>query len=217
MATVTALEFQQRNKERVNVYLDGEYAFSLTAIEAARLHKGQILTDIEIKELKNEDEIQRAVDSAARFLAHRPRSEAEVRQNLSKKQFPVTVVDAALEKLRKLGYLDDFAFARYWLENRSAFNPRGPRAIQYELQQKGVSREIVEQVLEGFESYDAAYRAAASKAKRMQGLDQQTFRVKLGSFLQRRGFSFSTNRDVIEQLMNELVEDNPEFFIQDDN
>lgn len=217
MATITALEFQQRNKERVNVYLDGEYAFSLTAIEAARLSKGQHLTDLEITELKNEDGIQRAVDSAARFLAHRPRSEAEVRQNLSKKKFPETVVEVALEKLRKLGYLDDVAFARYWLDNRNTFNPRGPRAIQYELQQKGVSRTIIEEVLDGFESFDAAYRAAASKAKRMQGLDRQTFRAKIGSFLQRRGFSFSTNRDVIEQLMNELVEDNPEFFIQDDS
>lgn len=216
MATITALEFQKRHKDRVNIYLDGDFAFSLAAIDAARLRPGQALTETEIAKLRNQDEIQRAVDSAARFLAYRPRSEAEVRRNLSGKRFSDSTIEFALERLRGMGYLDDLAFARYWMENRNAFSPRGPVAIRYELQQKGVPKDIIDLLLDEFEADDAAYRAALDKAKRLRGLDRQTFRAKLGSFLQRRGFSFPTSRDVIEQLIHELIEDDPDFFIPDD-
>jgi len=78
MATITTIEIQKRNKERANIYLDGEYAFSLSLIEAAKLHKGQTLTDAEITTLREADTITRAVDQAARFLAYRPRSIEEV-------------------------------------------------------------------------------------------------------------------------------------------
>jgi regulatory protein len=120
MGTITALEIQKRNKERVNVYLDGEYAFSLALIEAAKLRKGQPLTDAEIDALRGEDDVTRAVDYAANFLSYRPRSVAEVRRNLEKKDLSEVVIEQAIDRLQQLGYVDDVAFARYWLENRDA-------------------------------------------------------------------------------------------------
>lgn len=216
MATITALEVQKRNKERVNVYLDGDYAFSLAVIDAARLRKGQTLTAAEIATLREADAVGRAVDTAARFLAHRPRSEAEVRRNLTGKQLSEPVIDRAIERLHHLGYLDDLAFARYWLENRDTFKPRGAAALRYELRQKGVADTIIDTVLEDLNPQDAAYRAAQTRLRRLRGSDQQTFREKLGSFLQRRGFAYGVSRDVIEQLIHEIVADDPEFFAPDD-
>ncbi|MCI0353322.1 MAG: hypothetical protein L0Z53_28210, partial [Acidobacteriales bacterium] len=81
MRVITALEVQKKNKERVSVYLDGEYAFSLSLVEAARLRKGQALAEDDIHALQGQDEIGKAVDRAARFLAYRPRSVQEVRRN----------------------------------------------------------------------------------------------------------------------------------------
>jgi regulatory protein len=185
MGVVTTLEVQKRNKERVNVYLDGEYAFSLTLLEAVKLRKGQTLTEAEIAALRGEDEIVRAVDRAARFLSFRPRSIAEVQRNLSQKDTPEPVIELAIERLRVMGYVDDEAFARYWLENRTTFKPMGPMALRYELRQKGIADSVINAVLEAVDSDDSAYRAAHAKALRMRGLSRQAFKNKLGSFLQR--------------------------------
>ena len=88
MPVITALEVQKRNKERVNVYLDDEFAFGLNMMEAAKLRKGQTLTAEEIKVLTDEDAINQAVNRAIDFLSYRPRSTEEVRRNLIKKIYP---------------------------------------------------------------------------------------------------------------------------------
>jgi len=216
VSVVTGLQVQKRNKERVNVYLDDEYAFSLTLVEAAKLRKGQTLSDDEIATLRDVDAVNRAVDTAARFLANRPRSTSEIRRNLAKKDTPEAVIDRAVARLEAMGYIDDTAFARYWLENRNTFKPRGPMALRYELRQKGVPNSIIDQVLEeGLDVENAAYQAANQKASRLRGLTQQQFRHKLGGFLQRRGFTYATSRDVIEQIATERAEEDPEFFAAD--
>src|ERR1041385_6168697 len=145
--TITALEVQRNNKERVNVYLDDEFAFGLTMIEAARLRKGQQLTDVEIAALKSTDSVQKAYDSAVRFLGQRPRSTAEVRHNLTDKEVDVSVIDEVIGRLESQGYLDDAAFARYWVANRQQFRPRGARALRFELREKGVPTPIIDEVL----------------------------------------------------------------------
>jgi regulatory protein len=207
MGVITALEVQKRNKERVNIYLDGTYAFSLAMVEAAQLKKGQALSDQEISELQATDRVHQAVDQAARFLSYRPRSISEVKENLQKKAYDETVIALAIERLERLGYVDDRAFARYWCENRDTFKPRGARALRFELRQKGISDAIIQDVLADFEETDAAYRAAADKARRLRGKDRETFRKKISSYLQRRGFNYATTRDVLTQLENELAEE----------
>ena len=213
MATITTIEIQKRKKERANIYLDGDYAFSLSLIEAAKLRKGQTLTEAEINTLREADTITRAVDQAARFLAYRPRSTEEVRRNLTEKQYPTAVIDAALDRVETLGYLDDEAFACFWLENRQTFKPRSPMALRYELRQKGVADSIIDAVLADMDVQDAAYRAAQERIRRLKGLDRKIFRHKLGGFLQRRGFSYGISHAVIQQLESELVEEDPEFFV----
>lgn len=205
---ITALEAQKRNQERVNVFLDDEFAFSLNSMEAAKLRKGQALTEAEIALLRDDDAITRAVDQAARFLAYRPRSTQEVRRYLTQKEHPPAVVDTALDRLSQMGYLNDADFARFWVENRTMFKPLGPRALRYELRQKGIANEIIERILAESEApQDLAYRAAADRARRFQAVTPDELRKKIGSFLQRRGFSYETSHGVIEQLIAEFAEE----------
>jgi len=217
MGKITALQVQKRNKERVNVFLDDDYAFSIALVEAAKLRKGQELTEKDIHSLKSEDDVNRAVDSAARFLANRPRSEVEIRRNLTKKSFDPEVVEAAVSRLSQMGYVDDTAFAQYWIENRDTFKPRGPMALRYELRQKGVADRVIDSVLETVDVFDAAMRAASGRANRFKGLDRRSFEQKVGSFLQRRGFTFETSRNVIEQLVMELTEADEQFFVDNES
>ncbi len=201
---ITALEIQQRNKERVNVYLDGEYAFSLTMIEAARLRREQVLSDAEITDLRARDAIERAVEQAVRFLSYRPRSIREIRQNLKEKGNEAPVIDQVIDRLETLGYVDDLAFARYWVQNRDEFRPKGPLALRQELNQKGISARLIDQVLDELDFADAAYRAALQQSRRWQSLNRQQFRAKLYPYLARRGFLAATCQDVIDRLIEEL-------------
>jgi regulatory protein len=201
--TITALEIQKRDKERVNVYLDGEFAFGLTLIEAARLRRGQTLSDSEIATLKAQDEIERAVEQAVRFLSYRPRSTSEIRQNLQQKGFAPPAIDTAINRLESLGYVDDLAFARYWVANRDEFRPKGPLALRQELRQKGVSNAAIEQALSEVDFADAAYRAAQQRAARWQRLDRPAFQQKVYEHLARRGFRSETIQDVMNRLLEE--------------
>lgn len=209
---ITLLEIQKRNKERVNVYLDNEYAFSLDVMQAATLRKGQALTEAEVTALQDDDAIGLAVNRAVRFLAYRPRSEQEVRRNLAEKDIPAAVIDAAVARLEGLGYLDDRAFAAFWIENRSTFKPLSPRALRYELRQKGVAEAIISELLVDVDVHEAAYKAAQKRLQRLRGSDYATFRSKINTFLQSRGFTYDTIREVTEQLIEEIENEDLEYF-----
>lgn len=209
---ITALEVQKRNKERVNVYLDGDYAFSLNLDDAAKLRKGQQLTATDIAGLRSADDVVRAVESAARYLGHRPRSEAEVRQNLAEKDYDPAVIDLAVERLHGLSYLDDAAFAKFWVQDRETFKPAGLRALRYELRQKGVADPIIDAVLVDYDVEDAAYRAAEKKLRQLRGRSRDEFQKKLMSHLQRRGFDYDDTRRTINQLIEDLETNEPDFF-----
>ena len=205
--TITALKPQKKNRERVNVYLDGRYTFSLTAIEAATLRRGQFLSDQEIKDLLERDSFQKAYDRALRFLSYRPRSEGEMRRYLQGKRVSPAIEAEVVERLTLAGLLDDQAFASYWVENRESFKPRGRHALRYELRQKGLGEEIIALALEDIDEEDSAYRALINRAGRIAPLDRGAFRKKLGSFLRRRGFSYEAINAALERAGQEMVEE----------
>ena len=207
--TITALKSQQRNQERVSVYLDGEYAFGLTAVEAAHLRKGQALSDAEIDALQVQDERQRAYDQAVRFLSYRPRSRAEVERYLRDKKTAGEVIAAVVERLEQTHYLDDEAFARFWVENREEFKPRSRRALQYELRQKGLSSQAIAQALdEAQDDEAAAWRAVEGRLARWAGLSRDELRQKMAGYLGRRGFNYEIIAAIFEKACQALnIED----------
>lgn len=214
--TITALERQKRHEDRISVYLDGEFAFGLPDTEAAHLRVGQVLSDEAIEALRAIDALSRAVDRAVRLLARRPYSVEEIRRYLASKDIAPGVIDATLARLEDLGYVDDRAFAQYWVENRERFRPRGARALRYELRQKGIADAIITQVLEGLDPVESAYAAAQDKARRLRGLDRRTFRTRLGDFLARRGFEYETIREVVGRLVADLEANETDFFVPHD-
>jgi regulatory protein len=204
---ITALRVQKRNRQRVNVHIDGRFAFGLAAIEAVQLKIGQQLSDAEIARLKKKDQVEVAYEFTLRFLSYRPRSIDEVRRRLTEKQFDESTIDETIARLSRAGLLDDTAFARFWLENRDAFKPRSKRALRYELRQKGVANSVIDATLAGYEENDAAYRAALNRAQKLARRPDQDFDVirrKLLAFLNRRGFSYSVARDAVERVFVEL-------------
>jgi len=205
MRTITAIEPQRKNPRRVNVYLDGEFALGLSSLVAAWLKVGQTLAEEKIASLQAEDEQESAYQKALHFLSYRPRSTAEVRQNLNKHNVPESLIEATLERLQRSGLVNDEAFARAWVENRSEFRPRSKLALKMELRRKGLDDELIQSVLvEGVDEESLALQAARKYVRRLAGLERSEFRVKLSGFLSRRGFSYSTIAPVVSQVWQEM-------------
>jgi regulatory protein len=207
---VTSLRFQKRTPDRVNVYLDGRFAFGLPAIEAARLRVGEIITDSDIERLRSLDVEQRAYDRALRFLGYRPRSEAEVRDRLERSGTDQAVIEAVIGRLKERGYLDDEEFARFWVEGRQRFSPRSAYALRQELRRKGLGDAAVATAVSDLDAAASAYEAARPRALRLASLaggDPKLFRRKIGDFLLRRGFDYDVVREVVGRLLSELTAD----------
>lgn len=203
MKKITAIEIQKRSPNRVNIYLDGEYAFGLARIVAAWLKVGQELDEKKIEQLQAEDARERALQQAMWFLSYRGRSESEIRQNLRKHELPETVIDQTLDRLRQDGFANDDQFAKAWVENRSAFRPRSRRMLAMELRQKGLADDSVKSALESVDDEALAYEAAQKRAARYKDLEWNDFRKKLSDFLARRGFSYSVTAPVVTRIWNE--------------
>lgn len=207
MKKITAIEAQKKNPGRVNVYLDGEFAFGLARVVAAWLKVGQELSEEKIERLQLEDARERAFQQAMLFLSYRARSESEIRQNLRKHEIPEPVIEHTLERLRQDGLADDKQFARAWVENRTAFRPRSRRMMTMELRRKGLDEEAVKSAVEDVDDEALAYEAAQKRANRFKDLEWNEFRKKLSDFLARRGFSYSVVAPVVTRIWNEAHAD----------
>lgn len=215
MRKITAIEAQKRTPNRVNIYLDGEFAFGLSRIVAAWLRVGQELNEEKIKRLQFEEARERAFQQAMLFLSYRARSESEIRQNLRKHEIPDEVIEQTLERLRQDGLANDGQFARAWVENRSVFRPRSRRMLAMELKQKGLNEEAVTSALEDVNDEALAYEAAQKRAPRFKDLEWIEFRKKLSEFLARRGFPYSVIAPVVTRIWNETNKDKHHFEEED--
>lgn len=203
---VTLLE-RQKGRRRVNVRLDGAFAFSIAEDIAAQhgLCLGQRLEAPDVDALREADARQRCVESALRLVARRPRSELELRNALRRRRFDRAHVDAALSRLKAMGYLDDASFARLWVETRDASSPRSRRLLNAELRSRGVDAPTAAEATAGIEDEDAAYRAATRRLSAFAGLNEQAFRRRLGGFLLRRGFGYALAERVVSRCWREMA------------
>jgi len=202
---ITALQAQKRNPNRVNVYLDGEYAFGLSRIVAAWLQIGQFLDEQKINSLLEQDALEVGFQKALNFISYRPRSAQEVQRRLRDYGYNEEQVEAILERLKQAKLVEDAEFARLWVENRSDFRPRSRRVMRIELLQKGVSEEEIQTALGDVKEDSAlAYQAAIRYARRLRGLEWREFRERLGAFLVRRGFDYGTLNPVVRQVWDEI-------------
>lgn len=207
--TITAITAQKRDKKRVNIFFDGEFAFGISRIVAAWLQVGQNLTDEQISKLISEDQDEVAYQRAIKLITYRDRSIAEIRQSLHQNQIPEEIIENVINRLGENGLLDDKRFANLWIENRNEFRPRSHRMLTLELQKKGISEDIISQVLENTTAdEELAHKAAQKQIRRYMTLEWQDFRRKLGSFLARRGFSYETVDLTVHQIWAEYRSEN---------
>jgi regulatory protein len=216
MAIVTALKPQKHNSDRLNVFLDGEFAFGLAFNAASHLAIGQDLSADDVASLKQRDEFEKAKKSAVSLIGRRPRSNSEIVLSLRKKGFEDQIIDQVIVALMDVELLDDFAFASYWVEQRETFRPRSKLVLRQELLQKGVERAAIDAALIEVDEAEAAHRVAEKQAVRWAALSEKDFRVKLGSFLQRRGYPYDLIKQTTDDIWLSLCEENQSIYDQPD-
>ncbi|PSQ96316.1 MAG: recombinase RecX [Bacteroidetes bacterium SW_11_64_17] len=194
--TITHLDPQANNDDRVSVFLDGEFAFGVHEDLVVRhgLQVGARLTAEEIREIEADEEYVDAKQTALDYLAYKPRTEQEVRRKLRKQDVSRLVIDDVIARLYELEYLDDESYAHDYAHNRFSSKKYGPVRIRRELEERGVDRHLAE----------AAWEHAEKRWPRLADEDDpRRRRQKLYRYLRRRGFTSDTIRPILDELERE--------------
>ena len=208
--TITALTAQVQNADRVNVFIDGKYDFSLDVAQVVDcgVKVGRMLTEAELTELRHEGEFGKLYARALEYTLMRPHSAREIRDYLQRKTLPrkykqrktgtlvekpgasLAVVQRVFARLEQRGYVDDEVFAQWWVENRHQSKGVSRRKLEAELRAKGVAPEVINQALAQSRRTDEDELAKVIAKKRSRYPDEQ----KLIAYLLRQGFAYDDIR-----------------------
>jgi regulatory protein len=207
MPHITQITEQKRRPNRRNVHLDGAFAFgcNLNVIAKFRLRVGMQLTAEEVAQIQLGEVKQECFDAAIRFLESRLHSRAELRRKLGRREYGDAVLDATLDDLSRLGYVNDARFAQTKALSAAQHKQHGRRRAMVELLKAGVAgetaRRAVEEVYEVTDSSGIARALAMKQAPRLRKLDPAVARRRLVGMLQRRGFDYDSIRPVVDEVL----------------
>lgn len=220
MPKITQVEPQKKNIHRFNIYLDGQFAFGAdeNLVVEHRLVVGKEISQRQLEDLLFEAGMDKLMERMYRLFNIRQRSEKEVKNYLRELNFKRKIKDQEgvsevgieflINRLRQKGLLNDLVFARAWVEARRFYKKKGIIALKSELFQKGIDREIIEQVLnekgQGESEKEIAIQALGKKLKVWQNLPSLEFKKKAYGYLTRCGFEYSIIREVIEKVLKKM-------------
>lgn len=205
MRTITKITPQKKNRNRLNVFLDGSYAFSVsdeTYVEF-HLYKGKQISDKELDDILEVEKQHSAYALALRYLSYRMRTEKEVRQYLVEKEIEPFYIDRAIARLQEEKLLDDRLFAEAFVRDRIHRSTKGPQLIFQELKEKGVGEETIHQALSLYtreKQVELAYKQAEKTWKKGSRYPFQKRLERVKNALIRKGFSSSLAQEVVGLL-----------------
>lgn len=210
MPVITAIEPSRRREGRFELLVDGKASatVSLDIIERLGLRIGVDIGGLG-DALAHETALLATYDRALRMLAFRSRATGELRRLLVRKGEAPALVDAAIERLTRSGFLDDGAFARQFARARAAAGRASRRRIQAELARRGVPRDTADAAIaevfdeEAVDEGEAAVEVARRKYRSLASLDPAVGHRRLYAFLARRGYDGEHIRRAIEHVTGE--------------
>lgn len=200
MPIITTIK-PQRNKKRLNIYLDSKFGFGIDLDNFAKLglKVEQELSDEEVQKIVKKAEFQKTLDKLLKFATLRPRSEKEINDWLKRKKVHESLFKALFDRLNRLDLLDDREFAKWWIRQRQEFRPRGKRALTAELRMKGIKKEVISEVLSetDLDEVKIAKELLVKKAYKWRLLPKREARLKMSQFLARKGFGWEVIKRVL--------------------
>lgn len=197
MATVTSIK-PQKNKKRVNIYLDDKFGFGIDLENFVKLglKVEQELSDEKVKEIVKKAEFQKNLDKLLAFATLRPRSEKEIHGWFLRKKIHESLQKDLFDRLKHFELVDDEKFAKWWITQRIEFRKKGKRALAFELRNKGIKSEVINNVLSEID-IDERGMALDLLAKKAGNWDEQ----KCLRYLARRGFDWETAKSAVDDFM----------------
>jgi len=202
LSIITSIEPQKKRKGRFNVFLDGEFAFGADkeTVYDFGLRKNDDLTEEKMKEITDYDELNFGKKIAFSFLNYKPRTEKEIRKKLKEKKISEASIEKVITILKNLKYLDDSKYAKMYLEEKLANNPKGKRVIAMKLAEKGINKEVIKSVIDKEYNEDTETQKAkellAKYIKKVRAKSEMDKRQKCYRYLLSRGFDYEIVKEV---------------------
>jgi len=195
---ITKLEVQKKDKNRVNLFVDGEFScgLSLETVMKNHIKENQEISNVVLNYLKNESEFSVAMAKAGRFLAKTQKTEKEVRENLLKKGFDIQMSQNVVEKMKEYGYVDDSLYAKNFVKFKSKLC--GGKKIAFELKQKGIDDKVIVENVSDIQNEFSTANKLLEKYLKNKECDLK-MKQKAYRFLFSRGFR---NDDILRCLNN---------------
>lgn len=209
MAIITDIVQQKRNRERYNIYIDYEYAFSLSAelLIEYNIKKNSEIDEEKISELVSKENTKKAYNMALNYLQYRMRSQKELEDYLIKKGFDLDTIEETLEKLKKYDFINDEIFAEAMTRDLLSAKLVGRRYIVHKLREKGIDNRIIDSVVDGIDEeveLKRAYELAEEQFKRCRERPTIKDEQRIGRLMARRGFEW--------HIINRAIRDNRQEF-----
>lgn len=203
--TITKIETQKKNRTRLSIYLNDEFAFGLNAGVVAKfnLRKGATLSKDKIENILFEEEKKRIKEGAYRILAGRAHSEKELKDKLLQKGFDESLSARVVADLKEAKYIDDQAFALAFARSRILNKPMGEKLLRRELWQKGLKEELIDKAIAAAYSKETqeelAVKLVEKRKSHYQNLEESKRKKRLYDFLLRRGFDWEVAKKAIAE------------------
>lgn len=203
---ITSVEKNKKNRDRMSVYIDGKYAFTISEEDflSMNLYEKKEITDEELDYIKNTLNFRSAKATAVRYLSLKLRTEKEVRQKLHEDGYDIENTDNVVEELKAIGYINNKLYAQKFVFDRSKLKPKSKKLLKLELQSRGIPSEIADEVLDDWKVDEAVIAEELARKKfGKYNMQDEAILKKIYMFLNHRGY----NRGLIEEVVNKLNED----------
>lgn len=206
---VTAMHERRAGSSRYVVAIDGRVAavVSTELIADLGLRVGAMVDPSLAERLRAESSRLAVFDKAVDLLAARARSTRDLQTRLRRAGAEDGAIAAAVERLQRLGFLDDEAYARNLARSRVVSGGVSKRRIGQELQRRGVSRDVADEAIADtleeveLDEEGAARMAAEKRMRALRSYDASTQKQRLYAFLARRGYA----PDVISRVVRDVM------------
>lgn len=198
----------QKKGERENIYIDNNFAFGLSSELRYKydLYIGKEITDEFINDVLKAEEQNKVLNHAFNILSYGQKSKKDLYTKLIRKGYEEEFVLKAIDYCEERDYINDKLYAESFFRDKTNLNKYGVNKIRYDLIAKGVSKDIVNEVLDvdPDDEFERALELANKKIKSYKNDEKNAVYRKLGGFLQRRGYTYDVVSKVLRQVLNEL-------------
>jgi len=205
---ITKIELQKKNDDRVNIYINYEYAFSCSKelVYTHKLTNGQRIERDALNDIVTEDNYIKCKNSALKIIERTYKSEKELFDKLVEKGYDEKTIESTMEFLKTYSFLDDKSFTKMYI--RDKLKTQGKNKIKFALIKKGISEEIINcelEVIEDVDQKNTMLSLAERKYKTLHKNEQDSRKLykKLADFLMRKGFQWEEIKPALKEILSE--------------